>query len=59
MSVETSNLEDLVKQWGNAVAVKCSTTCEWIDLHARQPAMANYQQHKLDIQVRNIVISFV
>ena len=54
MSVETSNLEDLVKQWGNALAVKCSTTCEWIDLHARQPAMANYQQNKLDIQVRNI-----
>ena len=59
MSVETWNLEDLVKQWGNAVAVKYGNTFEWIDLHARKPAMANYQQHKLDIQVRNIVIRFV
>ena len=54
MSAIISDLEDLVRQWANARSEKFGTTCKWVDLHARQSDMSQYQQYKLNIQVINV-----
>ena len=54
MSQYISDLEDLIKQWGNRYAERNNTTALWVDLHAKHPDMAQYQKYKLGVRVRNV-----
>ena len=49
-----SNLQDLANQWGREFSKRYGTTCKWVDLHAKQHNMANYQQNKIATKVTNV-----
>ena len=54
MSEYVSNLQILAQQWGDKFSQHYGTTCKWIDLHATNRDMANYQQYKIAAKVTNV-----
>jgi hypothetical protein len=52
-----SELRAIVQSWGQAFSKKYGTTCKWVDLYARNPAMGKYQQYKVTVTNRNIVFA--
>lgn len=49
-----SELRSIVQSWGEAFSKKYGTSCEWVDLYAKNPAMAKYQQYKLIVSNRQV-----
>lgn len=54
MSQYLSDLQSLAQQWGAKFSEHYGTTCEWIDLHAANSAMAKYQQYKIAARMTNL-----
>jgi hypothetical protein len=49
-----SELRSIVQAWGDAFSKRYGTSCEWVDLYAKNPAMEKYQQYKLIISNRQV-----
>lgn len=49
-----SDVEALVRDWGNKFAARYHTSCKWTDLYAKQHDMKKYQQYKVTFEPQDI-----
>ncbi len=49
-----SDLQLLAQKWGDKFSQHYGTTCKWIDLHATNRDMAQYQTYKIAAKVTNV-----
>lgn len=49
-----SNFGDLCRSLGKAIAKDFGTSLKWVDLHASNPDMRNYQQYQIRVEVTNV-----